>query len=202
MNKLNFSREGLIHAIPSFLWLIFVWCALWQNFSLPFIAFGAVLAFMTMSVFRLPTLYLSNRFNIFYAARFVLELIWNIAKASFEVMWLAATFRPPLRNSVVAVQLRTHSDLLLTAVSHTMSLIPGSVVVEVDRSLSVLYFHVLNISTDEEIQRFLDQVDHFETLIIKATGSREEYEALKKDEAADRSIERAADLKKSREEHA
>lgn len=194
MKKPDFSRESLIHAIPPFLWLVFVWCALWQDFSLPFIAFGAVLAALTMSVFRLPTLYLSNRFNIFYAARFVVELFWNIAKASIEVMWLAATFRPPLRNSVVAVQLRTHSDLLLTAVSHTMSLIPGSVVVEVDRSLSVLYFHVLNTSTPEEIERFTHQVAYFEDLIIKAAGSREEYEALKQDEEADRAA--------SRKEHA
>ena len=194
MKKPDLSRESLIHAIPPFLWLVFVWCALWQDFSLPFIAFGAVLAALTMSVFRLPTLYLSNRFNIFYAARFVVELFWNIAKASIEVMWLAMTFRPPLRNSVVAVQLRTHSDLLLTAVSHTMSLIPGSVVVEVDRSLSVLYFHVLNNSTPEEIERFTRQVAYFEDLIIKAAGSREEYEALKQDEEAD--------LTASRKEHA
>lgn len=194
MKKPDLSRESLIHAIPPFLWLVFVWCALWQDFSLRFIAFGAVLAALTMSVFRLPTLYLSNRFNIFYAARFVVELFWNIAKASIEVMWLAATFRPPLRNSVVAVQLRTRSDLLLTAVSHTMSLIPGSVVVEVDRSLSVLYFHVLNTSTPEEIERFTCQVAYFEDLIIKAAGSREEYDALKQDEEADRAA--------SRKEHA
>ena len=192
MKKPNLSRESLIHAIPPFLWLVFVWCALWQDFSLRFIAFGAVLAGITMAVFKLPTLYLSNRFNLLYAARFVVELVWNIAKASFEVMWLAATFRPPLRNSIVAVPLRTRSDLLLTAVSHTMSLIPGSVVVEVDRPHSVLYFHVLNMSTPEEIKKFTRQVEYFEALIIKAAGSREEYEALVFDEALEQEISKTA----------
>ena len=145
-----------------------------------------------MAVFKLPTLYLSNRFNLLYAARFVVELVWNIAKASFEVMWLAATFRPPLRNSIVAVPLRTRSDLLLTAVSHTMSLIPGSVVVEVDRPHSVLYFHVLNMSTPEEIKKFTRQVEYFEALIIKAAGSQEEYEALVFDEALEQEISKTA----------
>lgn len=176
----NFAKLG--HALPPFVWLVFVWCALWQDFSLPFVAFGALLALLVMVVFKLPTLYLSNRFNVFYAAQFVVLLFWNIAKASVEVMWLAATFRPPLRNSVVAVPLRTRSDLLLTAVSHTMSLIPGSVVVEVDRPHSVLYFHVLNTSTPEEIERFSRSVADFEALIIKASGSKEEYEALKGEE--------------------
>lgn len=184
MKKSSLSLSGLVHALPSFAWLIFVWCALWQDFSLRFVAFGALLAVLVMVVFKLPTLYLSNRFNVVYAAQFVVLLLWNIAKASVEVMWLAATFRPPLRNSVVAVPLRTRSDLLLTAVAHTMSLIPGSVVVEVDRPNSVLYFHVLNTSTPDEIERFTRSVAYFEALIIKASGSKEEYEALKAEEAA------------------
>lgn len=184
MKKSSLSLSGLAHALPAFAWLIFVWCALWQDFSLRFVAFGALLAFLVIAVFKLPALYLSNRFNIFYAAQFSALLFWNIAKASVEVMWLAATFRPPLRNSVVAVPLRTRSDLLLTAVSHTMSLIPGSVVVEVDRAQSVLYFHVLNTSTPDEIQQFTQSVAYFEALVIKAAGSKEEYEALKAEEAA------------------
>ncbi|MDY3049090.1 MAG: Na+/H+ antiporter subunit E [Rothia sp. (in: high G+C Gram-positive bacteria)] len=183
MTALKKRAGQLAHGLPPFLWMVFVWCALWQDFSLPFLAFGSLLALLTLKVFKLPTLYLSNRFNLFYASRFICELLWNIALASFEVMWLAASFKPPLRNSIVAVQLQTRSDLLLTAVSHTMSLIPGSVVVEVDRPHSVLYFHVLNTSTAQEIERFSQQVHHFEALIIKATGSREEYEALLAHEA-------------------
>lgn len=181
---MKFSVSALVHALVPFAWLVFVWCALWQDFSLPSVAFGALLAALTLLVFRLPTLYLSDRFNPLYGVKFVLLLAWNIAVASFQVMWLATTFRPPLHNSVVAVQLRTRSDLLITAISHTMSLIPGSVVVEVDRSLSVLYFHVLNTSTPEEIAAFTRQVEDFEALIIRAAGSKEEYEALLADERA------------------
>lgn len=184
MKKFDLTLQGLIHAVPSFAWLVFVWCALWQDFSLPFVAFGALLALLVMSLLRLPALYLSNRFNIVYAVQFVLLLAWNIAKASLEVMWLAATFRPPLQNSVVAVPLRTRSDLLLTAVAHTMSLIPGSVVVDVDRSNSVLYFHVLHTYTPDQMERFAQSVACFEALIIKASGSKDEYEALKAEEAA------------------
>lgn len=190
MKKVNSTTESILHSIPPFLWMVFVWCALWQDFSLPFLAFGAVLAVLTMSVFKLPTLYLSNRFNILWATRFLLIFLWKMAKASIEVTWLAATFRPPLRNSVVAVQLHTRSDLLLTAVSHTMSLIPGSVVVEVDRSQSVIYFHVLNHETEEEIESFVREVGYFEALIIKAVGSREEYESLLEAEQFDRAAEK------------
>lgn len=180
------SLTDFLHSVPAVLWLMVVWCALWQDFSLRFLAFGLLLGVLTVTVFRLPTLYVSNRLNLWYSLKFLVVFVWNIAKASIHVMRLAITFRPPLRNSIVAVQLRTRSDLLLTAVSHTMSLIPGSVVVEVDRSLSVLYFHVLDSSTPEEIQKFIDDVDYFETLIIKAAGSKEEYEALLQDEKLDR----------------
>ena len=116
--------------------------------------------------------------------------LWRLDELPAPGSTLLTFCQSGVRNSVVAVQLRTRSDLLLTAVSHTMSLIPGSVVVEVDRSLSVLYFHVLNTSTPEEIERFTRQVAYFEDLIIKAAGSREEYEALKQDEEADRTASR------------
>lgn len=178
------SVSGLLHALLPASWLAVAWCALWQNFSLPFIAFGLVLAVGIMLVFPLPTLYLSNRINPLYCLLFAVILLGNIARASFQLLWLAFTFRKPLRNSIVAVQLRTQSDLLLTAVAHTMSVIPGSVVVEVDRSLNVLYFHVLNTSTQEDIDSFTREVERFETLIIKAAGSREEYRAIQAEEAA------------------
>lgn len=74
-----------LHGIPSFLWLTFVWCAAWRDFGLPSVAFGAILALLVLLVFRLPTLYLSNRFNIWYALVFLGYFTYQVARASMEV---------------------------------------------------------------------------------------------------------------------
>ena len=65
--------------------------------------------------------------------------------ASFQVLYLAVAKGPKMISAVVAVPLRSHSDLLVTATGHVISLIPGSLVVEVDRSTSTLYIHGVNV---------------------------------------------------------
>ncbi len=65
----------------------------------------------------------------------------KVVAASFQVLYLAVARGPKVINAVVAVPLRSHSDLMVTATGHVISLIPGSLVVEVDRSTSTLYIH-------------------------------------------------------------
>jgi multicomponent Na+:H+ antiporter subunit E len=82
----------------------------------------------------------------------------KVVAASFQVMYLAAVRGPAVRNAVVAVPLRSHEDLMVTATGHIISLIPGSLVVEVDRSTSTLYLHGLNIGTPDEVERLRREV--------------------------------------------
>lgn len=173
------KTSALVRAIVPFCWMVFVWCALWQDFGIPNLVFGALLAALALAVFRLPTLFLSDRFNPWYGLIFAVYLLWEIMLASLQLFWLACTFKKPLRNSVVAVQLHTNSDLWLTAISHSTSLIPGSVVVEVDRHDSVLFFHVINCKTPDDAARFRNQVHRIESMILKAVGSREEFRMIK-----------------------
>lgn len=179
----NSLMNRFLHGIPPFTWLTFVWCAVWRDFGLPSLAFGALLALLVLFVFRLPTLYLSNRFNIWYGFLFICYFIYQVAAASFQVLWVALTYKPPLRNAVVAVQLRTHSDLWLTAVSHAMSLIPGSLVVDVDRANSTLYFHVFNAPNDDVVEEFRNEAHRIEAMVLKAVGTKEEYTMIKEEEA-------------------
>jgi multicomponent Na+:H+ antiporter subunit E len=89
---------------------------------------------------------------------------------------------PKVRSAVVAVPLRSHSDLIVTATGHVISLIPGSLVVEVDRSTSTLYLHALNIYEEAGIARIRQEVQKIEATLIRIMGTREELDALQ-DEA-------------------
>lgn len=179
-------KSRLLHGIGPFLWLTFVWCAAWRDFGVPSIAFGAILALLILLVFRLPTLYLSNRFNLWYAIVFTVYFFYQIARASMEVLWTVLTFKRPLRNAVVAVQLHTESDLWMTAVSHAMSLIPGSLVIDVDRANSILYFHVLNSPNNDAAEKFRAEAHRIERMILKAVGTKEELAQIKEEEARKR----------------
>ena len=85
---------------------------------------------------------------------------------------LALTQGPRVHNAVVRVQLRSNDDLLMTAVGHTMALIPGSLVVEVVRACGVLYFHVLDVAGEDQAESFRASTLRTEATWIRILGSR------------------------------
>ncbi len=172
-------KNSLLVELPLLVWLVFVWGALWGDFGPGNLILGAVLALLVTWVLYLPPVQLSGRFDPLQFALFAVTFVWQVAKASVEVMLIAILVGPRARNAVVGVGLRTRSDLLLTATGHTMTLIPGSLVVEVDRATATLYFHTLNVRTPEEAESFRRSVRQVEAAWIRIMGSREELAALR-----------------------
>ncbi|CEA09142.1 putative monovalent cation/H+ antiporter subunit E [Arthrobacter saudimassiliensis] len=173
---------SIFKELPLLIWLVFVWGALWQDFSLSNLAFGLVIAAVVMRIFYLPPVQLSGRFNLLYALGFGLRFLYKLVLASIEVFWLAVRKGPRIRNAVVAVKLRTRSDLLTTATGHALSLIPGSLVVDVDRSTSTLYLHCLNVANEEQAEAIRRDVRSTEAWLIRTMGSREDLQLLRADE--------------------
>jgi multicomponent Na+:H+ antiporter subunit E len=172
---------SLRQELPLFVWLVFVWGALWQNFSPGNLLFGAVLAVLVSRMFYLPPVELSGRFSILQAIPFALLFLSKVVAASFQVFYLALTRGPNVTNAVVAVPLRSHSDLMVTATGHIISLIPGSLVVEVDRSTSTLYIHGLNVRNPDDVVKLRQEVRDTEAGLIRIMGTPEELTALKQE---------------------
>ncbi len=165
--------------LPLLIWLVIVWGALWRDFSPGNLLFGALIGLLVAKFFYLPPVELSGRFNVLRAIPFALMFLAKVVAASFLVLYLAAVKGPQVRSAVVAVPLRSHSDLMVTATGHVISLIPGSLVVEVDRSTSTLYLHALNIHKEADINKIRQQTQDIEAGLIRIMGTREEVEALR-----------------------
>ena len=172
------SRNSLRAELPLILWLVVVWGALWGDWSVGNLVFGLILAVFVTRTLTLPPVRLSGRFNVLHFALFVVTFIWQVARASIHVFGVALMQGPKVHNAVLRVKLRQNNDLLMTAVGHTMALIPGSLVVEVDRGNGILYFHVLDISTPEEAESFRESALNIEAAWIKIMGSKEDLAKL------------------------
>jgi multicomponent Na+:H+ antiporter subunit E len=168
--------------LPLLVWLVIVWGALWRDFSPGNLLFGAIIAIIVAKLFYLPPVELSGRFNVLRAFRFALMFLGKVVAASFLVLYLAVAKGPGVRSAVVAVPLRSHSDLMVTATGHVISLIPGSLVVEVDRSTSTLYLHALNMKTEEDILKIRKEVQDIEAGLIRIMGTREEVDELRSEQ--------------------
>lgn len=177
-------RISLRQELPLLVWLVFVWGALWQDFSPGNLLFGALIAVVVARLFYLPPVELGGRFNILRAVPFAVLFLGKVVAASFQVLYLAVARGPKVTNAVVAVQLRSHSDLMVTATGHVISLIPGSLVVEVDRSTSTLYIHGLNVRHGEDIVSLRKEVRDTEAGLIRIMGTKDELAALQQEVGA------------------
>lgn len=168
-----------LQELPLLIGLLLTWMLLWREVSWLSLLSGLVVSIFTMRIFYLPPVIIAGRLNLWWALRYLAYFLWHLALASIQIAWLAMRPGPAPRTAIIAVRLQTRSDFILTLVAMTISLIPGSLVVEVDRFGSTLYLHVLNTPTQREIQGMRTQTKYIERLLIRALGSRAEMEATR-----------------------
>lgn len=171
-------RARFLIELPLTLWMVLVWGALWQDFSPGNLVFGFIISLGVVAVFKLPPVELSGRFNVWQALVFAVRFLWEVVKASVHVMFVVVVRGPRVRNAVVGIRMRSHEDLMATALGHVLTLIPGSFVVEVDRTTSTLYLHVLDIDNDEQAEAFRQSARDIEARLIRVMGNPEELAAL------------------------
>lgn len=177
-------RATLRQELPLLGWMVVVWGALWQDFTIGNLVFGLLIALVLVKVFRLPPIILSGRFNIWRAVVFGAAFMRDVVLASVEVVYLAIFRGPKTKSAIIAVSLRSESDLLVTFVGHVLTLVPGSYVVEVDRRSSTLYLHVLNVKDQTEVEKARASVMMIEERLIRMMGTTEEMAILKEEKLA------------------
>ncbi|WP_309104396.1 Na+/H+ antiporter subunit E [Microbacterium sp.] len=182
------TRRGLRHEIrvqlPFLIWLVVLWMLLWGQFTVLSAVTGLVVAVFVTRVFRLPTVELSGRINVWYAALFVVQFLFAVLRGAVDVTMQVFDFRRQPGAAIMAVPLRYADDLVMTHVAVVSSLIPGSLVVEADRDRRVLYLHVIGVRDRAAVDRQRRIVLRWEERIVRALGDPSQYRALKADERA------------------
>lgn len=164
--------------LPFFVWLVALWMLLWGQFTVLAAVSGFVVALFVTRVFRLPPVELSGRVNVWWGLVFVAEFVWNLVRGSLTVAWQVLSPRYP-GTAIIAVPLVTDDDLIMTHVAVTASLIPGSLIIDVDRDRRILFLHVLGVSDAASIEQQKRSVRHWEERIVRAVGSRAQVAAVR-----------------------
>jgi multicomponent Na+:H+ antiporter subunit E len=160
--------------------LVLLWAMLWGQFTILSLLTGVAIASIVTILFYLPAIQFSRRLNPVRAAYFFVRLLVDIVVASFQVAWLVLRPGGPPRNSIVAVHLRTRSDLITMWVAESLSLVPGSIVVDLDRGESILYLHVLDTDDDADVEAARAKVLATEERIVRGFGSAHDVELLRR----------------------
>jgi multicomponent Na+:H+ antiporter subunit E len=170
--------------LPFLAWLIVLWMLLWGQFTVLAFLSGLVVAVFVTRVFRLPTIELSGRINVWYAALFVVQFLAAMVRGAVAVTAQVFDFRRQPGAAIIAVPLKYADDLIMTHVSVVSSLIPGSLIVEADRDRQILYLHVIGVRNRADVEKQREGVLRWERRVVRALGAPSQYRALKADERA------------------
>jgi multicomponent Na+:H+ antiporter subunit E len=159
-------------------WLVVVWLLLWGDVSLGNVLAGLVLGVAVLFFFPLPPVTFGGRLRpvalLVLAGTFVGELV----SASLHVAAVAVRpgYRP--RGAIIAVPLRVRTDLNLALTAEVISLVPGTLILDIDRARGVLYVHVLDVRGPEDLAGSRERVLAVERRIVRAVGSPAEVRQL------------------------
>lgn len=165
--------RGLLQ-LPLLVVLVVLWMLLWGSVSWLNLVTGIALAVIVTYFFYLPPVEFSGRFNLYWFFVFLVRFAAELVAGSFQVAFQAFTPSGIQRNSVIALRMRTRSDLIMTLTAITLSLVPGSLAIEADRLRRVLYVHVLNTHTPEQVELLRSRASAVEKRIARAIGSHED----------------------------
>lgn len=189
--KRSIVRDILLQ-LPFIVWLVVLWMLLWHQFTPLALVTGIVVALFVIRVFRLPTVELVGRVNLWYALVFIVLFLGAVVMGAISVTVQVFDLRRQPGTAIVAIPLRYADDIVTTHVAVTASLIPGSLVVESDRDRRILYLHVIGMRTRADVEAFRANVLNWERRIVRAVGTPAQYRALREDEAAKRRGEASA----------
>ncbi|MBT2495907.1 MULTISPECIES: Na+/H+ antiporter subunit E [Microbacterium] len=170
--------------LPFLAWLVVLWMLLWAQFTVLSFLSGLVVAIFVTRVFRLPTVELSGRINLGYAALFVVQFLFAVLSGAISVTLQVFDFRRQPGTAIIAVPLRYADDLVMTHVAVVSSLVPGSLVVETDRDRRILYLHVIGVRNRADVEKQRAGVLRWERRVVRALGDPAQYRALKADQRA------------------
>lgn len=164
------SRYRAVQRLP-ILWLTLLWCTLWGSFSPQIVVGGLLVGTLVCIVFPLPPLQADVRIRPARAVLLLGAFLVDVVRASLEVTRVVL-LRRQVRNAVVGVDLTSTSDFVLTGVAAMLSLVPGSVVVEVRRSTHTLFLHVLDVPDAAAAEDFRQEALAVERRFLAAFPQR------------------------------
>lgn len=190
--SLHPRRKALRFRVATTAWLTAVWVLLWGDLTVANVVAGVLLAVLVAAALPMPPVEFDGRVHLGGLIRLVARFFADLATASVQVAKQALTPGAQPRGAVIAVQLRSDSDLYLTLTSAICTLVPGSVVVEAYRVTGVIYLHVLDVELSGGVEAARRDVLAVEERVMRALASDAELTAAGLTRRPVRRKERAA----------
>lgn len=163
-------RPRALHLIS----ILIVWVLLWGSVTPLVLVGGLLVGWLIGIVFPLPPIFWEGRFRPLGFLWLVGHLLWDLVTSSLRLVGLAFARPVRLNAGIVRIDLRTDNDLYQVAVAAIISLVPGTVVVEVVRQPRGLYLHCIDLQGPDAVLAVQQMAEQVEARVLGAFGSKTE----------------------------
>ncbi|SFE83911.1 Na+/H+ antiporter subunit E [Blastococcus tunisiensis] len=154
-------------------WLFVVWVLLWGSLTPAVLLSGVVVAPLCLAASRLPAVRLTSRLRPVTMLRALAGFVVDVVRSTAGVAWTVLRRGRATRSAVVAVRLPAPgpaSDLAVALAANRLSLVPGTLVVDIDRDRDTFYVYVLDVRSDEDVQAARRDAERAVADVLAAAG--------------------------------
>lgn len=157
------------------IWLAVVWVGLWGDVTVANVLAGLAVGALIMRLLPLPRVPIGGRVHPLSLAALLAVTVYYALEASLQVAWLAVRPAAPPTAGVLRVRLAIKSDLVLVLCCDVLNMIPGTMVLEIDKLRRDVYVHVLDVGSDKAVAEFYRSTRQLEQLFVMAFERESEW---------------------------
>ncbi len=160
--------------LPVIGWLTIVWLLLWGQLTALNVLGGVVVGALIVALFPFPRVSVHGHVRPWGTIVLIARFLWDLAVASFSVGWLAIRPAAPPPSAMIMIELVSRSELRQTLTGELISLVPGSLLIELDSRGRRMWLHILDAGTPDKVAAARRKARLQEHLVVKAFGTDEE----------------------------
>lgn len=159
------------------IWLMVIWLLLFGDVT-PLIVLGGIIVVLAVQfLFPLPHTGFFRNVRPWHTTVLVARFLWDMVLAATHVAKVVVTGQE-YRCSVVRINLRSRSEIIIAITAAMTNLVPGTIVVDIKRIEGIFYLHVFDIDNQGGHEGVLATTRAQEERALKAFASKEELEEL------------------------
>lgn len=160
--------------LPVIAWLTVVWLLLWGEITPINLIGGVLVSALIILVFPFPRVSVEGTLRPWRTIVLLTRFLYDLTVASFMVGWLAVRPGRPPGSAVILIDLVSGSELRQTLTGELISLVPGSLLIELDSRGRRMWLHVLDADTPEKVASARHKARLQEHRLLQAIGTRDE----------------------------
>lgn len=156
--------------IGSLIGLTLLWQLMWGSWSWGTLVMGLLMATIVLLVFPMPRRLARFRLRpvamVWLTVTFLSNLLWS----SLVVSWMAMRPSGVTVGRVVAIRLHETDDFRRTVTAEMTSLVPGTVVIDLDNTGHLL-IHIIDHCDDARLLAEAERIHRLERRVARAFGA-------------------------------